>query len=190
MQRFSRRGVSLIEIMVVVALTAMLSTFVILYGSQGRAQVNLSTEAVKLSQMLLRAKSQALLTAYASSSPACGYGVRVSYDSPTYFLFRYKPDGTGLCETPASLDALQEQRIEIMETVKLERGIAFSRDLSTGSRDMFPVDDILFIPPNPSTLLWSNGVRMRDASLLGVYRLIQGTYARTVTVTRGGQISL
>src|SRR4051812_45988820 len=83
-----KKGFTLVEVMVVVGVTAMLAGVILVYNSSTRSQILLSTEKVKLTQVVLRAKSLAIST-YSDETLSCGYGIAIDPSARTYTLVRY-----------------------------------------------------------------------------------------------------
>jgi prepilin-type N-terminal cleavage/methylation domain-containing protein len=175
----SRRGTTLLEVLIAVAVTAILSGIVLTYGSGGRKQVNLYVETVKLSQIILRAKSQAVLIYYNPTSPTCGYGVRVNRAENAYALFRYQAAAGEDCNT---ITSIADANYVELERSALSPGVVFSPE------DTGDVRDILFVPPDPKIQLWGKDGRIAPS---GVIRLTTDDRAadHTITLTTGGQIS-
>src|SRR5665213_2287500 len=92
----SRKAFTLIELIIVVAISALLSTLAITYSSIGRNSVSLSVEASKISQFILQAKQLSIAT-YTSASASCGYGVAFNMAAQTYSIFAYDPVGVASC---------------------------------------------------------------------------------------------
>src|SRR5512144_1181344 len=115
-----RGGFTLIESMIAVTITVLLSSFVITYSSTGRQQISLTVERAKLVQVVSRAKSMAL-NRYKDTDPVCGYGISVDYDNAQYMLFSYRAPR---CEDIASIDK-GSAGYKIEETFTLGNGVVF-----------------------------------------------------------------
>ncbi|MEK7608824.1 MAG: prepilin-type N-terminal cleavage/methylation domain-containing protein [Patescibacteria group bacterium] len=138
-----RKGFTLIETLIVIAITALLSSFVLTYTSTSREQVALYIEQSKLSQTVLRAKSLTLST-YNQPTIPCGYGVSIDAPTNTYTLFSY---GTAPCGSIASIDP------SLVFVVKTN---ALSSQIRIANRPE-SVQYILFSPPDPKTTIWREG---------------------------------
>src|ERR1700691_1886515 len=106
-QNGSRAGFTVIELLVVLAISALMSTLAITYSSVSRNYVALSVQESKLAQVILQAKELSIAT-YANgngAAAACGYGVMISTSTTpqTYSIFAYEPAGTPPCPTETTL---------------------------------------------------------------------------------------
>lgn len=136
-------GFTLIETLIVIAITALLSGFVLTYTSTSREQVALYVEQSKLSQTILRAKALTLST-YNQPSIPCGYGVAVNADKNNYRLFSY---GTAPC---GPIPIVSEDLVSVLKENTLPPQVAIkSRPES--------IEYILFSPPDPRVSIWREG---------------------------------
>ncbi len=172
-----KRGFTLIEILIVVAITALLSGFILTYTSTGRDQVILSIEEAKVAQTVLRAKSLSIATyGVAGASVPCGYGVHFYFDEQAFSLFRYDaPD----CNT---IQAIDPAYMSVLSSSTLSTSVKF-----IDSADK--LGDILFIPPNPDTLLWQPDVAATTTSGEIDISTRKGDSIRVVNINSAGQIS-
>lgn len=190
--------------MVVIAIAAILSSIAIVYSSQGRNQIALSVEAVKESQLILQAKQLAVATydKTVSGYPACGYGMYFNIPSSTYSLFVYSPSSTratgGFCPTYASTSAItfnpttdafpyspQSWQVSVSQGVVM-------RDESSSGEDGYPsAVAVIFLPPNPNTILTS----VKDGGNFGTtteyvdLATADGDATRTISITSAGQVT-
>ena len=156
----SRKGFTLVELIVVLGITMMLSSVLISYNSTSREQLSLYADQMKFIGTIFRAKSLSLSPSLSSggSSIICGYGIHVDYGAIQYSLFSCNmPQGTN-CQTIASPDACDKNVISISEANSKVRFI------SQGGAPQ--LDDVLFIPPDPVTLIMSGGATSTDASVV------------------------
>jgi len=153
-----KKGFSLIELLVAIAISALLSAIAIVYSNQGQSQIALSVEATKVAQLTLQARQLAIAT-YSVGALACGYGMYFNVPSSTYSLFVYTPpiaQSTGYCPSIASTTAAGFHPATDMvqysnETwnVHTSQGVSmYSNTTSTPS-----LVAVIFIPPNPTTLI-------------------------------------
>lgn len=173
----ARGGFTLIELLVVVMVTGLLSGFFILYGRAGRQRIALTVETAKMAQTIFRAKERALAT-YTDPDPlkrACGYGVHADSSSRTYSLFGYQAAD---CRALASIDAAN---FVLVETSALASGMSFG---SGADR----LDDVLFVPPDPTTLLWGGGAPLSSSGNFYLSTADGGMQAR-ISVNSAGQIN-
>jgi prepilin-type N-terminal cleavage/methylation domain-containing protein len=169
----SRRGYTIIELLVVVAITALLAGFVFSIGGNGRQQLTLMVERAKIAQVIFRARSLAIST-YNQPVPPCAYGVHFDYGHGTYALNSY----TG---TPCSSISNVSGVSTPVETYKLGAGVVYG----TGSS---PLSDILFFPPDPATLVFINaGATSSEASVY--LSTSDGSGGSSIDVSSAGQIT-
>ncbi|RJP45623.1 hypothetical protein C4587_00530 [Candidatus Parcubacteria bacterium] len=171
-----RTGLSLIELLVTISLTTLLSSLVIAYSNIGRRQVTLSVEASKIAQTVLRAKALAIST-YNQPIVPCGYGVEVDYALNTYALYSYDAPS---CSSIASVNPVQKMQIE---RSGLSPGLVF--ELRPDS-----LRDVIFLPPDPRTLLSVDPAGSFTNSPAVVYmKTVDGLASAAVTVNVNGQVT-
>jgi prepilin-type N-terminal cleavage/methylation domain-containing protein len=178
----ANRGFTLVEVLVVIAITALLAGLILTYSSQSRDQVALFVEQAKLAQTFARAKSLtvSIYTQNPADSP-CGYGVSMDYADNTYTLFAYDPDeDVNTCRNIQTLNDLFQTEII---TERLPGNLVLAEP------DAESVGGLLFLPPNPETNIWIEG--QNSTSTEGRVRLESrsGEDAVEVTVTSAGQIT-
>ncbi len=210
----NKKGFTLIEILIVLAITAVLSSLAIVYTHVGQNQISLSIEESKIAQLILEAKELSIAT-YGSNSATCAYGVAFHYDavsaaSSTYSLFAYnaavtstqynnRPICPSLASTSAAIvqTAVQPYQSESWQ-VHTAQGVALINGSSTASDT---IQDILFYPPDPCTLISTDGKTFQsncnnipyDNPPPPAYVYLSttdGSMARTITVNPAGQVSL
>lgn len=185
-----KRGFTLVEMVIVVAITIILSGYIIIYGSSSRNQTAVHIEIAKLSQTIMRAK--ALTTTFISSStaasdePPCGYGVEIDYNAETYTLFAYERIGSGIClplDNGGSSGRLnQGRKTPIGEVQNLPSGVELVRNGDS-------LADVLFRPPAPTTELFFDDASLNNSNEGFVYlRPVNGAEI-SISVNRGGQVN-
>jgi prepilin-type N-terminal cleavage/methylation domain-containing protein len=157
-------GFTLIEIIITVAITALLAGTLITYNATGRAQVALSVERAKLVQVILRAKSLTIGTF--GNGSVCGYGVRIDSASQ-YTLFSCSAAD---CETVFGVGSCG---VSDVTTYSVERGVVIGSGSIGGS--------VLFVAPDPRTMTMGGGT----IALLTA----DGRSSAQVTISSGGQVS-
>ncbi len=195
------KGFTLLELLIVIAISAMLSAIAITYTSIARNQVALSVETAKASQFILRAKSLAIAT-YNSAPGTCGYGASFNIANNTYSLFAYTPDpskynGTvSPCPSVASTTALGISSGEMGQSsqsswnVPLANGVRME---SGGNGDDLAL--VLFSPPDPAVLISRDGQNFLDPAATQnitskVYLITaDGSASATISVSAAGQIN-
>jgi len=195
----SNRGFSLIEVLIVIAISGMLSAIVITYSGTSKNITSLSVEAAKISQFLFQAKSLAIAT-YSNpdpSNPWCGYGVSFDYSgNGTYSIFAYKrPSDLSSCPNASTTRArgvLPSEMAKYSDAtwqVKVVKGIALKK-MNPGS-----VSFVLFYPPAPTTLInlvdtASNQFVDNEPSNIHLLPIGGGTNSQTISINSAGQINL
>lgn len=143
-----RRGFTLIEVLVVLSITVLLSAFLLAYTSAGREQVAMHIERSKIIQVISRAKALAIAT-YNKKGVPCGYGVSVEYDSfpQRYDLYGYKTD-----DCSSIVDVIKtSDGYSVIESFELREGLGVSASESDS------VANVFFVPPDPAVKIWLVG---------------------------------
>ena len=173
----SASGFTLVEMLVVLGITAMLSSVFICYGGTIKDQVSLFSEEAKMVQVLYKAKTysvQALKMdgGINSGKAACGYGVHFNTTTRSYFIFLKGRDSGGLC--PSADSGLGYFNEEPKGSVN----VVDSRVFFSG------VGDIVFKPPKPEVYFYPNN------SFGGKVKLcnLNESFCREVTVNKVGQV--
>jgi prepilin-type N-terminal cleavage/methylation domain-containing protein len=198
----NRSGFTLIEILIVLAITALLSSLAIVYTHVGQNQISLSIEESKVAQLILEAKELSIAT-YSTNSATCAYGVHFDYASSTYSLFEYNsaasssvPGGRPLC--PSLTDTLGAINFDALAIQPYQSGswqvhTAQGVKLYDGGYASGTIQDVLFYPPDPFTAINLSGQSDFTAAPTASYvylRTTDGSAARTITINPVGQVSL
>lgn len=177
---FLAEGFTIIEVLIVVAITILLSSSLITYTSTARQQIALYAEEAKLGQTIYRAKSLALSSRSMTvgSQQICGYGVHFDYDYMKYSIFSYlKPQNLN-CKDISAIDGNYENTISTfnvnknLKLVPAEKGIY----------------DVLFIPPDPLTLMRTEGGTVNNGSAAAILKTADGSLYFTITVNSNGLV--
>ena len=190
---FSRKklgGFTLIEVLIVIAISAMLSTIVITYSSISRNEVSVTVEAAKISQAIFQAKTLAL-TEYANSQHACGYGVSFNYGAGTYSIFEYDPLDAPPCPDSTAIKSISPDEMvqynNITWNIPISKGVVFLTKTDSAAL-------VLFYPPDPKVFISLDGTTFMDAnnSSANIYLAANGNTAFTevISVNSAGQITL
>lgn len=170
-----RKGFTLIEVLVVVGITAVLSGIVITYTSSGRDRISLQIERAKLAQVISRAKALSVST-YNSPDVPCGYGVRIDKETRKYAIFRYK---ISPCSdlTRGGVITINGDGYSVLNE--------FNFSLPKNMEFAGSVDTLFFLPPDPKTLIWKDGL-IKDSGEI-ILKNLSDSYS--VTVNSAGQIT-
>jgi prepilin-type N-terminal cleavage/methylation domain-containing protein len=205
----NKKGFTLIEILIVLAITAVLSSLAIVYTHVGQNQISLSIEESKVAQLILEAKELSIAT-YSSNSATCAYGVAFNYASSSYSLFAYNAAATSseyggrqICPSLASTsvmfdtDAVQPYQSGSWQ-VHTAPGVVLD---GSGGAASDTIQYVLFYPPNPCVMV--NLVQQTTfpsdcSSIAGnpppaayVYlSTVDNSMSRVITVNPAGQVSL
>lgn len=145
-----RTGFTLVEVMVVMGVTAMLSALILVYNASTRETLRLFTEKARVAQLVFRAKSLALSTYTQGGAQRCGYGVRFDRAAGTYALVSYAPpscaDRAQVRTNPEYFEEVQLSSFALPPTLEFRN----RADADTGTGEL---SYVLFIPPDPTVLL-------------------------------------
>ena len=180
----SRTGFTLIELIVVIGITILLSSSLISYNHVSRQQLALYAEEVKLAPTVFRAKSLAMSSYIQSAgSGICGYGVHVDYTPANmgYSIFSYARPAGSDCQ---NIDRINTNSENIVSTFKIGNGIRFVSSPSGKTK----LDDVLFIPPDPITLLNSGGAPALNGQASIVIETLDGSLSVSINVNSAGLI--
>ena len=170
------RGFTLIEVLIVIAITALLAGLILTYTSSSRDQVALYVEQARLAQTVAKAKSLTIST-YNNPTVPCGYGVSVDYANDTYLLFAYDAPSC------ASITFLNPDFQRELSTHRLPL------NLQLPEPDAESVSGVLFTPPDPKGWIWLEA--SRTTSTEGRIPLASrgGNLTTSVSISSAGQIS-
>jgi len=197
----SRRGFTLIEILVVVSISILLAAYGFSYSSTSRMQTTLFIQRAQVGQLILKAKSLTLSTKLRESvaGKPCGYGVRASYGSPSSLtLFYYSltpevgelpPEGVEVCKKADGTLRQFSDFVGGKDGVSTKEEIVFDSEVRLRA-DVGKLDRVFFLAPDPQTFIWTDGSGAPSASR-GTLTLetVDGKAATTVTVSTAGGVN-
>jgi len=187
----SQSGFTLIEVLIVIAISAMLAAIAIGYSGVGRNQTALSVEETKISQFILQARTLAIAT-YGGNTGACGYGVSFDPTKQTYSLFAYAPGlpscpsaSTVQADGPTSIEGAEQIYTDETWQVHIGTGVILSAS-GTSSLDL-----VLFYPPDPKTFLVQlNALEVFTYETSDVDLVTSdGMSSKIISVNSAGQVS-
>ena len=187
----SRRGFTLVEILVIIAVTALLSAYIVSYQRTGQRQILLYVETQKMAGLILKAKSLAIESFADTSQGNCGYGLAVNYGSGSYGLFYYTtstPDTKSKyvqCSAIKKTGVLASGRITaLLAATPLNPEIVFRTPVPTDA-----IYYVLFVPPDPETLIADNNGNISPSSGAVYLETKDGLAKSTITVNPAGQVN-
>ncbi len=206
----NRKGFTLVELLVVIGISAMLTSIAITYSSIARSQVALSVEAAKVGGAIYRAKDLSIATYNIPPAPGgtkvCGYGLAVDVANNTYSIFAFHPDRTKaayagidlthFCPSLAAVIAAGLAANEMASTspATWQVPIANQAHLYNGGGNTLTA--ALFYPPDPDTLLTNGNLSSNNMSFLAspaplsaYISVLNGTATTSVTINPVGQIT-
>ena len=166
-------GFTLVEVLVVISITVLLSAVLIVYNRSGESQIVLLKEQAKIIGILLRAKNLALqIYSPDGGGVVCGYGVHFDVAKNEFLIFK---DSADLC---SSSDNKYSGPNEDFEKHKIDSRLKFlSLELA----------DLLFIPPDPVVAI--DGDINKKGSFEIVIGSVDGAGEKKIKVNNFGQIT-
>lgn len=191
--RALRAGFTIVELLVVVAISLLLTSFAITYSNIAKNQNALAVEEAKISQFMIRARSLSIATYGANPANgqpvACGYGVKFNLGATpqTYSIFTYSP-----VVAPNPCPSLSS-----IATISADQELPYSQSskdvpLSTGVKLNSQADSlltILFYPPEPTALLSKDGQNFVPGPMSIYLSTVDGSANATLSVNSAGQIN-
>ncbi|MBI3088831.1 MAG: type II secretion system protein [Candidatus Colwellbacteria bacterium] len=181
---FGEGGFTLLELLVVMGITVVLTTIVLGYSRQSSSQLALASTESKMLSLINRAKFLSIETYFGGGESGdpnkriCAYGVKVDPSAKKLFIFR-DLSNTGKCgpnDSNNAYDTGEELSSGELNEVKLDDNL-----LLFGARDL---DEVIFIPPRPDTKI--NKSDTPSASIM--VKPKNGTGGFKITVTNAGQV--
>ena len=180
-----RTGFTLIEMLVVISVTLILSAVLIGYSREAGKQLLLVNNQAKLVSLISRAKSLSIVTFIENtalpSSPSdpkvCGYGVHVEKGTGEVSIFRdLAIDCANSDNKFGSGDVKLTSQLDIF---KLDSQVTqFASDTT--------LRDVIFIPPDPTTII-NGDVSTKEAAIS--IEVKDGSSKSTVKINNAGRIS-
>jgi prepilin-type N-terminal cleavage/methylation domain-containing protein len=193
MTRNRRAGFTLLEILIVIAIAAMIAAIAIIYSGAGRNQVSLSVESAKIADTILEAKHLAVATYSGGTNRVCAYGVYFNIPSSTYSLFAYNPGGgSGPCPSVAQTSSSTfNPQTDIQEyspgtwQIHVAQGLVIQKDTNNCTSAVV----VLFYPPNPTTLISQDGTTFVNQQSYVDLASADGAATEVIAITPAGQVN-
>ena len=179
-------GFTLIEAVVVLGITAILSGVMLVYSRRSESQILLNLEKAKIAQNVLRTKELALtgFTKPVSMPAPCSYGFHIDYNSSVYSLFEYTPAGG--CDSANMLNPIDPPSAVIYrETASgtLAHGISFGAGADR-------LGYIIFVPPDPNIFVFDTNGNYFSNSMKIYLTTQDGSLRTSISVNNvSGQLS-
>jgi prepilin-type N-terminal cleavage/methylation domain-containing protein len=184
MKSRNSRGFTLIEVLVVISLTAILTGILLGYNRESGKQLLLTRDQAKLVNLITRSKYLSTSTFLEGALPAnptdpktCGYGVHVEKTSGEAFIFK---EVALNCSSSDNRYSSGDVRLSgELNFVKLDSRVLQFAPTTT-------LNDVVFIPPDP--LIVINGDKLVTEAVLAV-ETKDGLSKVLVKVNNAGRIS-
>jgi prepilin-type N-terminal cleavage/methylation domain-containing protein len=165
--RASRAAFTLVEMLVVIGISTLVSAAAILYSNTGQNEVALTVETAKVAQLVLQARELALDTytgTVTSTTRPCAYGVHLDFNSnpQTYSLFAYMvPNDIVPCPSVATVVSTTILSFGQGGNTSAYAPSSWQLPVSQGvalvtpgtATCTHPITDVLFYPPAPTTMI-------------------------------------
>lgn len=146
----SRRGFTLLEMMVVLGLVIIFATITVMYNKNIGKQIVVSREHAKVLSILIKARSAGFTIPKSPTQSICGYGVHVDAASRTLTFFKdLGVVGSPCASTADHVYTVGQGDSEMIEQVVLDPSVSMTSDMS----------DIVFIPPFGDVLIDADGTK-------------------------------
>jgi prepilin-type N-terminal cleavage/methylation domain-containing protein len=182
----ARSGFTLVELIVVLAISGIFASFAIVYSTVSRNAIALSVQSVQLGQIILQAKSLSIATYTADGSASCGFGVVIDKASQTFSIFSYSPVTLPeRCPQASSITSLnsdyEKKYTDGTWHVPMTQGVV--ADMPNNQIA------ILFYPPDPTVFLSDDGSALQTGTLHITLATVDGKSSSTISVNAQGQVS-
>ncbi|MDP3991570.1 MAG: prepilin-type N-terminal cleavage/methylation domain-containing protein [Candidatus Colwellbacteria bacterium] len=176
-----RRGFTLIELVVVMAITAVLISMVLGYSKESTRQLVLTSTQAKMLSLINRAKFLSIETFFGGERSGdqriCSYGVRVDRSNQEIFIFQ---DLSSSAECPGNSNNVYDKGEELsgeLNRVNLKDTVITFTENTT-------LTEVVFIPPDPKTKINNSGTTEARVEV----KIREGKGQFTITVNNAGQI--
>ncbi len=176
MNREQDRGFTLIEILVVMAITVLVTGFLVANFSRSRTDLN--QVALTVTNAVREAQSNALTGSLVRGTYRCGYGIH--FQSDGYLIFAGPDAHLVDCTT-------QNRTYDAGVDTTISTGLLPNQSLEI----VQPAPDVYFEPPNPTTYI--GGALGGSGAVVQIRRkgaVCPGADCRTITVSPSGSVQL
>jgi len=174
------KAFTLIETLVIVIITIILSSIMITYSHIGEKQIVLFRDQAKVVEVLNRAKFLALQKfSQTEADKPCAYGVHFDNNTGNFLIFKDLDSDplTSGCQGNNKYDASNN---ELFEKYELDERLKFQITPSSGG-----IFEIVFIPPDPTIKMTPNAT---DATIKIVDK-VNSSNNKVIKVNNFGQIT-
>jgi len=174
-------GFTLLELLVVIGITAVLLSMTLGYSRESTRQLALTSTQAKMLSLINRAKFLSIETFFGGGRSGdqriCAYGVMVDTSSQEMFIFQ-DLSGTGNCpgDSNGSYNEGEKLSGELNEVNLQDTLVTFTEDTN--------LSEAVFIPPDPKTKINKDDT---TEAKIGV-KIREGKGQFTITVNNAGQI--
>ena len=180
-KKSKREGFTLIELVVVMAITAVLISMVLGYSKESTRQLVLTSTQAKMLSLINRAKFLSIETFFGGGRSGdqriCSYGVRVDRSNQEIFIFQ---DLSSSAECPGNSNNVYDKGEELsgeLNRVNLKDTVITFTENTT-------LTEAVFIPPDPKTKINNSGATEARVEV----KIREGKGQFTITVNNAGQI--
>ena len=178
-----KKGFTLVELLVVMALVVMLTSTLIIYSRTSERQFVLLRDEAKIIGALQQAKSQSLGSFIVPGGQStCGYGVHFATTSIVIFK-DLSPSASSTCfdvnnvyDTAGQPQGQCGNNEECVSVIQLDKAVEFSA---------FDFHDIVYIPPDPKIII-DNSPKTQSYVRI---RTVDGNLEREIGVNVFGEIN-
>ena len=177
----NKKGFTLIELVVVMAITAVLISMVLGYSKESTRQLVLTSTQAKMLSLINRAKFLSIETFFGGGRSGdqriCSYGVRVDRSNQEIFIFQ---DLSSSAECPGNSNNVYDNGEELsgeLNRVNLKDTVITFTENTT-------LTEAVFIPPDPKTKINNSGATEARVEV----KIREGKGQFTITINNAGQI--
>lgn len=183
--RSKPNGFTMVELIVIVALTFILAGILIGYSQSNRQVIELRTEQAKIVQVFSQAKSLAqngIIASPGDDTPPCAYGLHLDLAANSYSVFYYNPPAPQPCDGTISSITNIPPNYGTLETHALAQNrLRFENTTDFG--------DILFLSQSAKVIIFDSGGATSNDPLAIDLATESGDSNVVITINPAGAIS-